>query len=441
MRVIVAVPELPYPPHKGTALRNFHLIRALAGHHQLRVLAAGKADPDARAALEGLGCTVECFPLRRRATTQRLRDLVASRQPDLARRLQPVGLVKRLEHLLRTGAWDILQVEGLELAELLGAARAIGTRTRLIYDAHNLEYRLQWRAGLTDLRRPSRWPWAAYSLIQALKLRRYEAAAARTADDLVAVSAEDARGLRRLTGRDVTILPNGIDCAYFGDQGSANRDRGSGIGDREAGAEVGESGLEQRGADNLGSAGDLSRSSRLVFCATFDYRPNVDAAVWLVRSILPRVWRHRPDVPLALVGRSPASAVRALASDRVEVTGYVPDIRPYVWASDLYVVPLRAGGGTRFKVLEGLAMGVPVLTTSLGAEGIGGRPGEQYLSADGTDEFADAILRALSRTGDLAAMVRRGRAFVETRYDWAVVTPRLLELYDGQKGVPRTAAV
>ena len=434
MRVIVAVPELPYPPHKGTALRNLHLIRALAGQHQIRVMAADEAAADARTALESLGCTVECFPRRRRATTQRVRDLVASRHPDLARRLQPVGLVERIEQLLRTGAWDILQVEGLELAELLGAARAIGSPRRLIYDAHNLEYRLQWRAGLADLSRPGRWPWAAYSLIQAIKLRRYEAAAARTADDVLAVSAEDARGLQRLTGRDVTVVPNGIDCAYFRDQGSGIRDQGSG-------AEIGQPGQELLGTDNLVSATRSASSPRLVFCATFDYRPNIDAAVWLVRSILPRVWRHRPDVRLTLVGRSPASAVQALASDRVEVTGYVPDIRPYIWASDLYVVPLRAGGGTRFKVLEGLAMGVPVLTTALGAEGIGGRAGEHYLIADGTDEFAGAILRALGGAGDLAPMVRRGRSFVEKHYDWAVVRPRLLELYDGQKGVPRTAAV
>lgn len=406
MRVAIAVPEIPFPPHKGTALRNYHLIRALAARHEVRILAAGDAPPAARAHLAGLGCAVESFPLRPRRPVDRLRDLACSSRPDLARRLDPAGLADRVRGLANSGACDAVQVEGLELSPLVDAVRAADRPVPTVFDAHNLEYRLQSRAAAADLGRPARWPWAAYSVVQSLKLRRYEARVACRADRVVAVSDEDARGLAALAGRSVTVVPNGIDCELF----------------------------SPCPADAVREPGP----PRLVFCGTLDYRPNVDAAVWLVREILPRVWAVRPDVHLALVGRGPAPDVRALASDRVTVTGYLPDIRPAIWSSDLYVVPLRAGGGTRFKVLEGLALGVPVLTTTLGAEGIGGRAGEHYLVADGAAAFAAAILRALEPWPGRADLVRRGRALVLTRYDWSVVTPRLLDLYDAAR--PATAA-
>ncbi|HEX2171255.1 MAG TPA: glycosyltransferase family 4 protein, partial [Dehalococcoidia bacterium] len=250
---------------------------------------------------------------------------------------------------------------------------------------------------------------------------RYEAALARRVDHLMAVSDQDARGLAALTGRSVTVVPNGIDCDDFAPRPGPPSPPAEGE-------------TRIRPHHLLGAAGEASLAPpRLVFCATFDYRPNVDAAVWLVRAILPRVWAVRPDVRLTLVGRSPAPAVRALAGERVEVTGYVLDIRPRVWESDLYVVPLRAGGGTRFKVLEGLALGVPVLTTSLGAEGIGGQPGEHYLVADGAPAFASAILSAIDDGPRRRELIQNGRQFVRSRYDWSVITPRLLDLYEAAR--------
>lgn len=399
LKILVAVPEFPDPPHKGTTLRNYHLAKALAGQHRVRLLVARPltdADRD-RAATHGW--EAEGFVPAARSSADRFRDLVTSRRPDLARRILPPALGSRLLELLATGEWDALQVEGLELAELIPLARAVPRPPRIVYDAHNVEYRLQWRAARADSGQPVRWPAAAFSLAQTVKLWAYERTIVRLADDVMAVSPEDATLLERLSDRAVLVVPNGIDCAYF--QPAPRREVISG------------------------------RPPGLVFCATFNYRPNVDAATWLVREIMPRVWSRRPETGLALVGRSPAPAVAALASDRVQVTGYVEDIRPYVTASDLYVVPLRAGGGTRFKVLEGMALGVAVLTTTLGAEGIGGTPGRHYAVADSAADFAAEILRLLASGEVRQNLVNAGREFVLARYDWTAITPRLLGLYEG----------
>lgn len=398
MRILLVVPEVPYPPHKGTALRNFHLARAMAARHEVRILAAGEASPDRIAPLVETGCTVETFRRPDRSIADRIGDVIGSTRPDLTRRLLPDALRRRVAELVAAGGWDLLQVEGLELGEVVWAARRSGRPIRVLYDAHNVEYRLQWRAAGADLGRPRRWPWAIYSLIEAPKLRRYERALGRAVDRVVAVSEPDAADLAGVIGRPVDLVPNGIDCSFFCPRSDP-------------------------------AAPTPDRPPRIVFGGTLDYRPNVDAAIWLVREILPRVWAVRPDLRAVLVGRDPAPAVRALASDRVIVTGYLPDLRPEVWASDLYVVPLRAGGGTRFKVLEGLALGVPVLTTTLGAEGIGGTPGVHYLVADRAADFADRILAVLADPAAGRDLVKAGRAFVAARYDWSVVTPRLLELY------------
>src|SRR5581483_4659396 len=169
----------------------------------------------------------------------------------------------------------------------------------------------------------------------------------------------------------------------------------------------------------------------LLFTGTMDYRPNADAALWLAREVLPLLRREAPAVRLFVVGHRPPAALVALGKcDRaLAVTGSVPDLDPYWDAAAVYVLPMRTGGGVRFKAMEALALGLPLVSTSFGMQGLDAEPGRHYLRADRADEFAAAVLRLLSDADLRARLAPAGRALAEERFDWRHVAPRLLRAY------------
>jgi glycosyltransferase involved in cell wall biosynthesis len=273
-----------------------------------------------------------------------------------------------------------------------------------VLDQFNAEFVLQRRAFLTDLRRPRHWHAAGYSFVQWLKLARYERRAMRDYDAVVAVSEEDRRTLLRLdpAGR-IGVVPNGVDTAHF-----------------------------SRAAIVRERAGPFSfRAATLVFSGTLDFRPNVDAVTWFAREVLPLIRARRPDARLLVVGRRPAPTLQALAAEGVlTLTGEVPDARPYLAGAAVYVVPMRIGGGVRFKLLEALALEAPVVSTGMGAEGIDGlRDGEHCLLADAPAAFADSVLRLLADPTMGRQLGEAGRALMLGSYDWSAIVPRLEAIY------------
>lgn len=169
---------------------------------------------------------------------------------------------------------------------------------------------------------------------------------------------------------------------------------------------------------------------RLVFVGAFTHEPNVDAMLYFCREVLPRVVAGLPGVRLSIVGDAPPPAIQALASPHVEVLGYVPDTRPYLEASHISIAPLRFGAGMKGKVGEAMSFALPVVTTTVGAEGFGLTPGEHLLVADDADGFADAILR-LARDEALYERVRHaGFAFIRDHYSEVAVSARVHGLID-----------
>jgi sugar transferase (PEP-CTERM/EpsH1 system associated) len=404
-KILVLTPQFPYPPHQGTTIRNFNLIAGLARRHEVHLLSFGDPVDSHGTPLDGLCRSVQVVRPPQRSMRQRLMGLALSRLPDMAQRLPSAEFSAALTAILAREDPDVVEVEGIELAQyLFQAAQRRGEKTHplLVYDDHNAEYVLQQRAFETDLRIPRRWVGAAYSFVQWQRLRGYERRACLAADRVVAVSEIDAEAIRRLVpGLEPAVVPNGVDMEFY----TADIPP---LGDRVGPGE-----------------------QDLVFTGKMDFRPNVDAVLWFTEEVLPLIRRESPETRFWVVGKDPHPRLAALADDPVVVlTGRVDDVRPYIAGAAVYAIPLRIGGGTRLKVLEAMAMGRAIVSTRLGCEGFDLEPGQELIIADEPDEFAAAVLTLFRDPARRERLGRAARRFAGSRYDWRTIVPRLERVYE-----------
>ncbi|MEA3338807.1 MAG: glycosyltransferase, partial [Chloroflexota bacterium] len=283
MKILFLTPQLPYPPQKGTALRNWGLISGLAEHHWVSLLSfqAPGQDPQPAPELAAACARVDTVPQPERALRDRLRDMLITRQPDMALRLASEPFARQLENWLARESFDVIHIEGIELAPYLDVIEAARPRPLVLFDDHNCEYLLQKRVYLTDLRAPARWPGAAYSFVQWRRLLRYEAHVCRRADYVLAVSEPDAAALQKLAPElDVVVIPNGIDTRAYR-------------------LPMNQSPMTNDQIPNP----QISKSPTLVFTGTMDFRPNVDAVLWFARKALPLVRAEVADAHFVIVGQ------------------------------------------------------------------------------------------------------------------------------------------
>jgi glycosyltransferase involved in cell wall biosynthesis len=227
-------------------------------------------------------------------------------------------------------------------------------------------------------------------------LARFETAVCRSADAVTVVSGADAATLTTLApGLYPVIVPNGINLDDY--------------------------------HPTLRPSAD---AATIVFTGKMDYRPNLDAAAWFAGEIMPLVQARRPEAVFQIVGQGPPPQIQRLR-DRpgIIVTGAVPDVRPYIAGAAVYVAPLRMGGGTRFKLLEAMALARPIVSTRIGADGFEVESGREMLLADRPEEFAAAVMRLLDGPELAAALGTAGREFVRRSYAWDVILPRLDALH------------
>ena len=315
------------------------------------------------------------------------------------------GVRRLIAQLIAAGRFDIV------VADFLFAVPNVPMNggTPVVFFAHNVEHLIwkrltevegvQWRRPLLELE------WR--------KLRRAEAEACAQAQMTIAVSDQDRDLFRQhAPAARVVTIPTGVDTQYF-------------VPDP-----------------------DRERPNRLVFTGSMDWYPNEDAMLHFIDAILPRIRQSRPDVEVVVVGRNPTSRLRArAAAAAVALTGTVEDVRPHVAEAALSIVPLRVGGGTRLKIFESLAMGKPVVSTSVGAEGLGLESGRHVLIADTPEDFSRRVVSLLNTPDRRRTLAREGRRLVEQRYGWPMVAhafeSHLLEVVDGGQtaGAPRRAAV
>ncbi len=408
--ILILTPQLPYPPHQGTSLRNFHIIRGLAERHEITLLSFLEGNQTADSAvIEPLLalCTVHTVPVPARSTAQRLWQLVSTRRPDMAHRLYSESFAAELRRLLAVNQFDIVQVEGIELARYMEIVRAVSLASKIVFDDHNAEAELQRRNFLTDLGNLRRWPAAAYSWVQVGRLRRFERWAMWMADGVTAVSQTDKLMLEKLLNgtqinaderRSVRVIPNCIDVVQFQDL-----------------------------AESPKSA--RSQAYDLVFIGKMDYRPNVDAVLWFVDEVWPGIVAERPSTTFVIVGQKTHPRLERLRDvPGVTLTGWVESVTPYLLGASVFIAPFRIGSGTRLKLIEAMAAGKAIVSTPIGAEGFAVENGRELVLAETAEEMGTAVLHLLNHPEERERLGQNARQFAQ-QYDWRQVIPKFDALY------------
>jgi sugar transferase (PEP-CTERM/EpsH1 system associated) len=401
MKFLFLTPQYPYPPHKGTTLRNFNIIANLAQRHQIDLLTFAEVQPPADSPLSKMCNRIALVPLHQRSIVRRAIDTILSPWPDMGLRLWSREYKQKLAEWLADSKYDVIQVEGIELARYAlalphppGGFRTSGRI--ILFDDHNSEYMLQQRIAEAEIAAHGWNLGAIYSSIQTRKLRGFERAMCRRADRIAVVSDADAAAIQQLDpSLKVNVIPNGVDTELY------RRDKVTPI---------------------------VLPPHSLVFTGTMDFRPNVDAVLWFAQEVLPLVRQSIADAQFVIVGQRPHERLDVLRDETsITITGDVEDTRPYIVAASVYVIPLRMGSGTRLKVLEAFSLEAPIVSTTLGAEGFPIEHNRELLLADDPVSFARSIVELIADPARGQALGQAGRALAIDRYEWRKIVPKFEE--------------
>lgn len=391
--VLLLTQVLPYPPDSGPRVKTYNVLKYLARRHQVTLLSYRRASaPEAALRhLEGLCKAVYTVPMKRSYVTEvgYLARSLLTNQPWVMARDDHTAMRAAVDRLARQTRFDVVHADQLNMAQF--ALRVNGGAHRVL-DLHNALWKLYCRLAETLRFGPRKLlaerDWRL--------LQRYEGEMCRRFDSVLAVSEADRRALIEVGARDdVMVIPIAID------------------------------------TDEVTVIARTPARPTIMHIGTMDWPANVDGILWFLHDIFPRVKAQVPDVRCVLIGaRPPHEIVHWGQTDpSVEVTGYVEDPSRYLRESTLMVVPLRSGGGMRVKILNALAQGIPLVTTTIGGEGIAIRHEEQALIADEPEAFADAVVRLLTDPALAGRLAANGRLLAEMCYDYRLAFRPLDTIY------------
>jgi len=382
MKVLFLSSWFPYPPDNGSRIRIYNLMKGLAARHQVHLIALMQ-DDSKREDAERLRDICEVWSLHesrwfRPGTLKSFVGYLSSRPRSVVDTFDP-AVARSVKEAIRSISPDVV------IASTLGVVEYVPSDLRIpsLLEQHNCEYAVLRRAsglrsGLSKLRYDLGWR----------KFARWEARMCRKFDAVAMVSEGDVESLLEVAPdlRNVCIVPNGVDAEHYR------------CGDREP------------------------EPGTLIYNGALTYGANLDAVRYFASEVYPILRAKRPDAKLRVTGRTDGVDLRGIEDcPGIELTGYVSDIRDVLRTSAACIVPLRHGGGSRLKILEAMASGVPVISTSMGAEGIDCRAGEHLLVADEPEEFAEAIARVLADSDLAERLAADARKLIEERYTWKAI--------------------
>ncbi|MGE5176352.1 MAG: TIGR03087 family PEP-CTERM/XrtA system glycosyltransferase [Hyphomicrobiales bacterium] len=385
MKILYLCHRFPFPPNRGGKIRPFNMIRHLARSHEVVVASIARSDAEAEAG-RGLDAHGVTSFMGRIGAAQAVLQMLATVPTTI-----PASMGYFHSPWLRRRVREAATRDGIELivVHCSSVAPYVEDLTHLpkLLDFGDMDSE-KWLA----YARRRGFPHSVVDGLEGIKVRRAENRLARRFDYLTATTPLELATIEeRGLGTPASCVPNGVDMEYFS------------------------------------PSPEPYDPDRVVILGRQDYYPNIESTLRFCERILPRVRARRPGVRVVVVGADPVPPVRRLADlPGVTVTGSVPDVRPHVRPAAVSVAPLSIARGTQNKILESMAMGVPVVVSPVAARGVDAVAGEHLLAADGDEAFADAVVRVLGDRAERDRLARAGRERVAARHSWET-SMRLLD--------------
>ena len=384
MKIFVLTSRIPYPLEKGDKLRVYHQLKELSGQHDIHLccLSAEKYDQRSVDHLQAFCSSVDVVPLARWKILFRLVFAVFSSRPFQVHYFMQMQAFWKVQALIQQYKPDHIFCQLIRCSEYVKDLHEV---------PKTLDYMDAFSMGMQRLSQKSsglkRWLWQTESK----RLLRYENLIFDYFDNHCIISAQDRDHIYHQSRKSIEIIPNGVDVEFF-----------------------------QRTKD--------PEPKTIVFTGNMSYPPNVDGALFLANEIMPEVWKEEPEAKLVLAGATPHSKVQSLASDRIEVTGWMDDIRDAYNRATIFVAPMRIGTGLQNKLLEAMSMSIPSITSPLANNALQATENKEIITATSAIGFAQSIRSILGDETLQSTLAESGRAFVEQNYSWAAATSILTEI-------------
>jgi glycosyltransferase involved in cell wall biosynthesis len=384
MKILWVSPFFLHPTDRGAQIRSLGTLKELHKRHDIHFAALNdpaNTEGPQRAGEYSSSQTVVPHVAPRRGSLAMLPQLIGSLWDSI-----PLAVSRYASAKLRRIVAEKMASEHFDsiVCDFLAAAPNMPDLSRTVLFEHNVEATI-WQRHATQASHPLK---QRFFTLQAQRMEIYERSICRSSKAVIAVSDLDARRMQQIFGvTNVTSVPTGVDLDYFRPPATSSPRNG------------------------------------IVFVGSMDWLPNIDAVRFFLRDIFPLILEQRPGTTFTIAGREPTAEIRELANSvpGVTVTGTVADIRPYLWEAAVSVVPIRIGGGTRLKIYECMAAGLPTVSTTVGAEGLTYNDGRDILIADDPANLASACIRLLNQREAAAAVAAGAHELVEKSFSWAAI--------------------
>jgi len=389
MKLLILLSRVPYPTEKGDKLRAFHQIRCLSEKHEiiLCALSEGPVDPEAVVRLKQYCSELHIFPIHKTGMLWNVLKAFFSGKPIQTGYFYRCKVRRKIQAVAKSSCPDHVYCQLLRMAEY--AVRLPLPRT--------IDYQDVFSMGVKRRLDTSSWWKKPFFRLEYKRLLRYENRIFEHFNHHSIISVPDRDLIPHPQNKQIAVIPNGVDHAYF-------------------------------------IPLDRPKKYDIVFTGNMGYPPNIDAALFLSEEIFPLVLKEIPSARLLIAGATPHPRVRSLQSERITVSGWVPDIRESYASSRIFIAPMRIGTGLQNKLLEAMAMGIPCVTSPLANNALEAVPGTEILIGNTAEEFAGhmvSLLKNPERANDLALS---GTQFVRRKYDWHASTALLEQLFFDNAG-------
>lgn len=407
MKILFLTQIVPFPPDAGPKVKTWHVLRALIGQgHAVTLLSFVRPEEEPHLKeLQKICTAVHVVPIKR----SRIADVFymvhsyLTTHPFLIERDDLPEMQATVNKLVKENDFDFIHADQLTMVQfgIRGASVAPNKKPKVIFDAHNAVWSIVER-----MQENARWFLKPLLGVETRRIKRYEGELLKTVDHVLAVTDVDRAGLEEALNfskiklgekvAPITIVPIAVD------------------------------------TQQLQPIKRKPASKNIVTLGTLHYPPNADGIRWFFTEVFPLIRQRVPDATLTIIGKNPPQDFVDYAianSEAIRLTGYVPELPPYLEQSALMVVPVRAGGGMRVRILEAFAYAMPVVTTTIGLEGIHAELEKDVIVADTSEDFAKRVIELLEDKSMQEKLATNGRQLAQQKYDWQIVLSAMNPIY------------